>query len=297
MNTTDNTKTFGLIGLGLVGTALAECFTQAGFNVLGYDTDSSRTDALKRCGGVAADNACQIAETTDRIVLSLPNSDVVDAVMGSINDSLRPGTAILDTTTTDPARTEALAASLATHGVQFIDTTILGSSQQVREKDVIVMAGGDEDALDRCRDILDAFAREVFHMGDSGKGAETKLIANLVIGLNRLVLAEALSLGKKAGVSLDALINVLKAGSTYSRVMDIKGQKMIEGDFIPQARLAQHLKDVRLIQTLGERTGSSLPLTDLHAELLQSAVEMGLGGLDNSAIIRVFENGESTESG
>jgi 3-hydroxyisobutyrate dehydrogenase-like beta-hydroxyacid dehydrogenase len=285
-------KTLGLIGLGLVGSALFERFEAAGFQIYGYDIDTAAMEALRENGLRTCRSPSQVAERARRILLSLPNSDIVNRVVEGSDGILKnahPKDILIDTTTADPEVSTALASRLHAENIHFLDATILGSSQQVRDGDVLVTAGGDLDILDDCADIFSAFARKTFHLGPNGKGAETKLILNLVLGLNRLVLAEGLVLGQKAGVDLAVLLDVLKEGSTYSRVMDVKGGKMIQGDFTPQARLAQHLKDVELILDLGSRTDTPLPLSTLHAQLLRSGVSSGFGAEDNSAILKVLQ--------
>jgi 3-hydroxyisobutyrate dehydrogenase-like beta-hydroxyacid dehydrogenase len=152
----------------------------------------------------------------------------------------------------------------------------------------MVMAGGDKQIVEAQRDIFKTFAPKVFYMGANGKGAETKLLVNLVLGLNRLALAEGLALGIRAGVAPEVLLEVLKSSAAYSQIMDTKGAKMIAGGGAPEARLRQHLKDVGLILEMGERVNARLPVSGLHAKLLQEAVESGFGDQDNSAIINVF---------
>ncbi len=282
----------GIIGLGLLGSAIAERLAAAGFAVVGYDIDGVKTRAATRFGMAPAGDPAAVAAQCRRVILSLPNSGVVEHVVEGpegLLDESRAKDIFIDTTTADPVSTRNLASKLRRRGIVFIDATVLGSSQQAREGDVIVMTGGEQDAAERCRDLFDSFANRVFHMGESGRGAETKLIVNLVLGLNRLVLAEALVLGRKAGVDLDALIEVLKSGAAYSTVMDTKGRKMIDGEFGPQARLSQHLKDVGLILELGARSDAPLLLSALHAQLLRAGVAAGYGDEDNSAIIKVLE--------
>jgi len=282
----------GLIGLGLVGSALFERFEAAGFQVCGYDIDDAALGTLRKKGLRTCDSPREVAERARRILLSLPNSDIVDLVVEG-PDGIREGAhsknILIDTTTADPVKSTALSSRLRAEDIHFLDATILGSSQQVRDGEVLITAGGDPDILDGCSDIFSAFARKTFHLGPNGKGAEAKLILNLVLGLNRLVLAEGLVLGQKAGVDLDVLLDILKEGSTYSRVMDLKGDKMIQGDFTTQARLAQHLKDVDLILDLGTRTDTPLPLSTLHAQLLRSGVASGFGEEDNSAVLKVLQ--------
>jgi len=282
----------GLVGLGLVGSQLVKRFVSAGFGVIGYDVDGDAVVAAERDGMVAASTPALVAASALRIVLSLPNSEVVNTVVegaGGVVENAQPGCVVIDTTTADPIESAALAGRLNERGIDFLDATILGSSRQVAEGDVLTIVGGDGGVLDGCRDILAAFSQNVFHVGPNGKGAEAKLVANLVVGLNRLVLAEGLTLGAKAGIDPAVLLDVLRAGAAYSSVMDTKGEKMTEGEFSAQAKLSQHLKDVGLILELGARTGTPLPLSALHAQLLQAGESLGYGDMDNSAIVKVLQ--------
>lgn len=284
----DESRTIGLIGIGLLGTALAERFLRAGFHVCGHDVSPDRRAALVSIGGEAIDAASLVATSTRRIVLILPTSDVVASVVADLLQHLSAGTLIIDTTTGDPERTAALGEELARAKVGYLDATVAGSSEQARRGEAIVMAGGSAEALAECQDILATFAKRVFHVGPWGSGARMKLVVNLVLGLHRAVLAEGLVLAKSAGLDPAAALEVLKASPAYSTVMDTKGPKMLAGDFTPEARLAQHLKDVRLILELGDRVGAGLPLSTLHRQLLETAVTFGYAEADNSAIINAF---------
>jgi len=192
-------QTIGLIGLGLVGSALVERFLSAGFSVVGYDTDTDKMQSLQRDGFTSCTSPADVASHTQRIVLSIPNSDIVNTVVEGENgvlQSAQPKTCIIDTTTADPVQTIALSDRLKSHNISFLDATILGSSQQVRDAEVLVMVGGTKEQIDASTDLFNTFAAQTFHMGPTGKGAEAKLIVNLVLGLNRLVLAEGLVLGQ-----------------------------------------------------------------------------------------------------
>jgi 3-hydroxyisobutyrate dehydrogenase-like beta-hydroxyacid dehydrogenase len=280
----------GLVGLGLMGMALAERLRSGGFDVRGYDIDPARDDLLAASGGKVATSAADIASVCGRIFLSLPDSDVVEAVLAEMGPSLAAGRIVIDTSTGDPDRAATVGRRLAERGICYLDATISGSSQQVRERQAVVLAGGPAAAFGQCGDLFRLFARRWFHLGPCGSGSQMKLVSNLVLGLNRAALAEGLWLGKALGLDPQVVLTVLRESMAYSRIMDTKGEKMIRGDFEPQARLSQHHKDVRLMLRAAAQAGTDLPLTQVHARLLELAESAGYGTQDNSAIIRVFEH-------
>lgn len=278
----------GLIGLGLLGSALAERLLAGGFSLTGFDLDGERLASFRGRGGVAAPDAAGVFARGGRVILSLPSHREVADVVGANRESLRPGTVIIDTTTGDPATAEQLARELARHGVTYLDATVSGSSAQARQGAAVLMVGGDGQAFSACADVFATLGREAFHTGPAGTGSQMKLVTNLVLGLNRAALAEGLALAR--GLGLDSLqaLAILRAGAAYSRIMDAKGAKMIAGDFTPEARLSQHLKDVRLILESGRAAGLPMPLSSVHRTILEAAEAAGLGALDNSAIIQVL---------
>jgi len=278
----------GLIGVGLVGTALAERLRGAGFPVVGFDTSAEAMDRLHRLGGVPAAGAAEVTRQCPCTLISLPDSAIVHRVITDLQPRLAAGSIIVDTTTGAPADAAALGAALARSGVDFLDAAICGNSEEVRRREVLVVAGGPAAAFARCAGIFATFARRSFHLGDWGAGLHMKLTTNLVLGLHRAVLAEGLAFAESVGLAPAVAFEVLHASSSYSRVMDLKGQKMLASDFAPQARLSQHLKDVRLMLAAGADAGARLPLSDLHRRLLEEAEAAGLGTADNSAIIEVF---------
>ena len=278
----------GIIGLGLVGNALAERLIAAGFSVTGYDTQPAQNEALSKLGSQPAANAVETARSCQTILFSLPTSEIAAAVVEDIEPYL-PGKTILDTTTGQPDATARMGQQLANIGCDYLDATIAGSSSQVRSGDAIVMLGGTEAAVLRCERLLSAFARQSFHLGPWGSGARMKLVVNLVLGLNRAVLAEGLSFARSIGVEPRRALEILMAGPAFSRVMETKGEKMLAHEFSPQARLAQHHKDVKLILEEADRLHLTLPLSTLHEELLVRLVAAGDGDLDNSAILKAFE--------
>jgi 3-hydroxyisobutyrate dehydrogenase-like beta-hydroxyacid dehydrogenase len=283
----------GLIGLGLMGSAFADRLSARGFRVVGYDCDPARCRTLEARGGYVASDAASVLRDCDRVLLSLPDSRVVQSVLAEADRHLRPGQLMIDTTTGSPPDAAALGHRLCDRGVSYLDATFSGSSAQVRAADAIILAGGERAAFARCEDLFRLFARRAFHVGPWGSGATMKLVTNLVLGLNRAALAEGLALAKAIGVDGAQALAMLKESAAYSRVMDTKGGRMVEGDFAPDARLSQHLKDVRLILATGDNAGIHLPLSETHRLLLEAAERAGLGELDNSSIVRILERGST----
>jgi 3-hydroxyisobutyrate dehydrogenase len=279
----------GMVGLGLLGAALAERFLRASHAVVGFDVDPSRRRVLADLGGSPAASIAEVARSCDRLVFSLPDTSAVERVLDEMTADLRVGLLIVDTTTGNPERTAEVGAWLADRGVRYLDATVAGSSEQVRSREVVVLVGGEQAAGDVCADLFACFAKEWFHLGPWGSGARMKLVVNLVLGLNRASLAEGLALARTFGLDLEETLHVLRVSPAHSRVMDVKGRKMIERDFQPQARLSQHLKDVRLILTEAERLQAKVPLSVLHRELLEGLERAGHGTDDNSAIIRAYD--------
>jgi 3-hydroxyisobutyrate dehydrogenase-like beta-hydroxyacid dehydrogenase len=288
-NAKDSTPV-GLVGLGLLGTALLERARRAGFEILGVDRNSSSHEVLISCGGRAAASIAQVARSCRCIFLSLPDESVAAEVLREMSESLAPGTIVLDSTTGSAETAKQLARQLANVGVTYLDATLSGSSEQLRRGEALFMVGGPQEAFEQCEDMLRMIAGQAMHTGPCGSGVKMKLMTNLVLGLNRAALAEALVFASALGLDREQSVSVLRASAAYSRVIDSKSEKMLNGDFAPQARLSQHLKDVRLMLAAAERSGQKLPLTERHRDLLEQAEALGLGGLDNSAILRVLES-------
>jgi len=266
-----NASSLGVIGMGLMGSAVMK-MTGAG---RGWDVDASRC--------VNASTANDVFARCDVIFLCLPNSYIVRDVLRAA--ALKPGQILIDTTTGDPGEMAALGADLKAQGVHYLDATVSGSSAQLLQRDVLVMVGGDVDVFEQCRDWLDRFAREVVHVGPCGSGAKMKLVTNLVLGLNRAALAEGLAFAQQLHLDLTQTLDVMRRSMAYSRIMDTKGEKMITQDFTPQAKLSQHLKDVRLMLAA---SSLPLPLSETHRQLLEKAEALGYGEADNSAVIQAI---------
>jgi 3-hydroxyisobutyrate dehydrogenase-like beta-hydroxyacid dehydrogenase len=283
------THPVGVVGIGLVGLAIVERLRAARIKVLGYDVDAARRDALVSAGGVAAASANDVFGSCDNVVLALYDGGQTSAVMREAIAVLAPGTLVLDCGTGDPDQVVALAVRLAARGVRLVDGPLSGSSQQIREGSAVMMMGGDREACDALEPVLAAIAPRHFLLGPPGSGARAKLATNLLLGLNRAALAEALVFAEALGIDLPSFLELCRTTPAYSRAIDAKGKRMIEGEFAPpQSRITQHRKDVNLMIDAAQRAGHVLPLTTTHAALLDAAIAEGAGDLDNAAIIETI---------
>ena len=281
------------IGMGLLGSALAENLGKAAYTVRGFDIAPERMREHEARGGLSTRSPADAARGAAVVMTCLMTADLVrDALFGPEGaiDAAAPGVVVIDNSTIHPDASAALAARLAARGIPMLDAPVAGSSGQARRREAPVMVGGEAEVFGRCRPILDALSERVRHVGPNGAGARAKLVVNLVLGLNRLALAEGLLFGLRQGLDGKALLAILKDSSAYSRAMDIKGERMIEGNFEAEGKLAQHLKDVELMLEVGHAAGAPLLATALHRQLLLAGVAGGLGERDNSAIIAVLRS-------
>ncbi|MCA9097026.1 MAG: NAD(P)-dependent oxidoreductase [Planctomycetaceae bacterium] len=279
----------GLIGVGLLGSAIAQRLINAGYSLVGFDLNPDRAAWLSQQGGSSAAKASEIFARCNQIILSLPTSRHVAELIDSLEIPPRNGTLLIDTTTGSPDEALDMGERLAASNVDYLDATILGSSHDLTIGQAILMAGGKDKAFARALPIVEHLIKKSFHVGSWGAGSKMKLVVNLVLGLNRAVLAEGLSFAAQLGFEPQTTLDILSSGVAYSSVMETKGPRMLAGEFTPQARLKQHHKDVRLILEQAAARELPLPLSELHERLLSDCIEAGWGDLDNSAIIKLWE--------
>ena len=278
----------GLIGLGLVGGALAERLLAAGYGVVGYDIDESRRGELEKAGGTAVVSSREVGERCRRVFLALMTSDIVRSVVegpDGLMEAAIPPAFIVDTSTGQPDESVAMAARLAARGTEYLDATISGSSRQIRDGEGVFMVGASPEGYEVCADLFRAVTRTAVHVGPSGSGAKAKLATNLILGLNRLVLCEGLVFAEKIGLDPSAFLSLVRKTPAYSAAVDAKGDKLLRRDYTPQSKLAQHLKDLRMVLGLADKYGQELPLARRHEEILDASVKRGDGEMDSCIVV------------
>lgn len=280
-----NAATVGVVGLGLMGEVLAGRLMKAGFGVLGYDVDPAKNARLESLGGRAAGSPAEIA-VCDRIALAVFNTDQVEEVVErALLPVAKPGTIVMCASTCDPDRIAALGARLSRSAIRFLETPVSGTSEQVRQGDGVGLIGGDRAAAADAAPVLDALFPRRFHIGQVGDGGRAKLAVNLILGLNRLALAEGLAFAERVGLDPTAFLEVAKGSASYSQAMDTKGAKMVTRDFSPQGYVKQHLKDVHLMLEQAEKHGQDLPTLKVHCDVLEACVRAGEAERDNSIVV------------
>jgi 3-hydroxyisobutyrate dehydrogenase-like beta-hydroxyacid dehydrogenase len=284
-------RTAGLIGTGLMGMACARRLLGSGFDVLGYDVDPAKLARLGQIGGRAAGSVAEIARACRSIVLAVFNTDQVEEViegphgiLAALPAGAPPVTAVC-VSTCDPDRIAALAARLPADCVRYVEAPVSGSSDQTARGEALGLIGGEESAIGAVRDVLDALCPRWRHLGTAGNGGRAKLAINLILGVNRAALAEGLVFAERMGLDPAAFLAVARDSAAYSQVMDIKGRKMVTGDFAPQGFVAQSLKDFSLMAEQARHAGQRLPLAETYTGLMQGCVAQGEGELDNAAVI------------
>jgi 3-hydroxyisobutyrate dehydrogenase-like beta-hydroxyacid dehydrogenase len=284
-----NRTAVGLVGIGLLGQALAHRLRSAGFEVVGFDVDPAKTARLAQLGGAPAVSTADLARRCAPIVLAVFSTDQVEAVIeGELLPALGDGSGkvVLCASTCDPDRIAALDRRVAARGLRLLETPVSGASGQVSRGEGVGLIGGDPQVMSEVEPVLRAMFPTYFHIGKIGDGGRAKLAVNLILGLNRLALAEGLVFAERLGLDPAAFLKVARSSAAYSQVMDVKGSKMTRGEFAPEGRITQHLKDVHLMLEQAERVRQRLPLLQIHADVLEACVRQGEGDLDNSAVIQ-----------
>ncbi len=278
-----------IIGLGLMGEVYAQRLIDAGIPVSGFDIDPARRTRLKEIGGQPAATIAELAKPARCIIIAVfSTAQVEDVIENHLLPALgdKSNKIVLVMSTVDPDQVAALAARVIPRGIRYLDVPVSGTSDQVRRGDGVALLGGDKKITEEVGDIFDALFARRFHVGKIGDGGRAKLAVNLILGLNRLALAEGLVFAEKLGLDPAAFLEVAKGSASYSQVMETKGTKMVRGDFSPEGRAKQTLKDVHMMLEQATAIGQKLSMLERHAGVLEACVRAGEADMDNSVVIK-----------
>lgn len=278
----------GLVGLGLVGQALAARLRAAGLRAVGYDLRPEANDAFRAAGGETVTSLAQLGAQVETVLLAVFDTrgvlDVVEGGQGLLSGASRVRR-IVDCSTGSPEELAALSQRLRARGIDFIESPLSGSSQQIAAGEAVALVGAEQDAWRSAQPLLSRLAAQCVHVGAPGMGAKAKLATNLVLGLNRAVFAEGLAFAESLGIPPERFLALVLATPARSDAAQVKGPLMVAGAFEPRSRIRQHQKDVALMLEAARAGGLDLPFSRVHAALLAEAVAQGRGDLDNAAIV------------
>jgi len=284
-------KPVGLLGIGLIGTTVARRLLDAGFTVVGYDIDRARREALAALGGRPAESVAAVGQLCGCVVLAVFNSsqveDVVEGAGGLLSVAPPPEASriVINLSTCEPERIVALAARTRERGLTFVEMPISGTTVQIAKGDGAGLVGGDGAAIESVDPVLAAICPRRYSVGGIGAGGKAKLAVNLILGLNRAALAEGITFAEKIGLDPHAFLDVARGSAAYSQVMDVKGVRMIDRDFVAYGKIVQSMKDFTIIRECAREAGQALPFSELYIEMLQGCIQAGEGDWDNCAII------------
>ena len=292
----------GFIGLGIMGSRMAANLARAGFELTVFNRTRERAEAwVAEHGGTVAASPAEAAEAADVLVTMVVDGPQVEAVLLGAGApaapalaAARPGQLFVDMSTISPEHSRSIAARLEPRGVRFMDAPVSGSAPRAQDGTLTIMAGGAAEEFARARPLFEAMGERIVHAGPLGHGQVIKLVNNAVAAVNAATVAQALVLGRAAGVDLDRLQEVMEAGSGASAMLSLKARAMREHDFTPLFKLEHMLKDVRLCLEQAEAACASFPLAQAAEEILEAGARQGLGQDDFAALVAVVEERAGT---
>lgn len=285
------TNKVALIGAGAMGGAIGTRLLETGNQLSVFDPNAEKVAALTALGGIPASTAAEAAAAADVVVISLNSPKIVRlAVFGAagVVEGARPGTLIIDMSSIDPGATVELASEAADRGLRWVDSPLSGGAPKALVGQLTLMAGGSEKDVADAYEVLRHVATNYTHMGPSGAGQTTKLINQVLCGLNFLAVAEATQLALDAGVDAAKIPLALKGGRADSAILQEYMPRFVSKDYRRTGRIDNMVKDLNGAQDLARRTNTAMPLTAVCAEIHRMLTAAGLGGEDQAALMEFF---------
>ncbi|MCW3012936.1 MAG: 2-hydroxy-3-oxopropionate reductase [Solirubrobacterales bacterium] len=282
----------GFIGLGIMGKPMAGNLLAAGYPVTVHSRSRGPVDELVAAGATAGPSARETAASSDVVITMLPDSPDVEAVVlgaDGVVDGIREGALYIDMSTIAPAVSRRIAVVLAEHGVDAVDAPVSGGEAAARDGALSIMAGGKEEAVERAQPIFDVLGKATTRIGPAGAGQVAKAANQVVVALTIQAVSEALVLARKAGADPALVRDALLGGFAQSRILDVHGQRMLDGAFDPGFKLNLHRKDLAIALQLAREEQVPLFATAQAAGLMDALLAQGAGERDHSALFTLYE--------
>ena len=290
---TDLAKTIiGFIGLGLMGRPMCRNLLKAGISPIVYNRSAPPREELVREGATAVPSPADVARLAEIIVIMVADTAAVEDVLSGphgLLQTLRPGTLIIDMGTTAVPATRRLAALVEEKGAAYVDAPVSGGTIGAEGGTLTIMVGGHDEAVARAKPVLSVFGSRITHVGGIGAGQVAKAANQVIVGLNIGAVAEALALAKAAGVDPARVREALRGGFADSRILEIHGQRMVEGNFAPGGKCTTQRKDMHQALEFAATLDLDLPATALSRDLYDRLIASGDGDLDHAALFHLFD--------
>jgi 2-hydroxy-3-oxopropionate reductase len=286
-------QTIGFIGLGIMGRPMAKNLLKAGYSLIVHSRSRGPVDELVKAGATAAASPKDVAARCDVLITMLPNSpDVEQVALGpdGILEGARRGLIFADMSTISPIVSQKVGKALEARGVAMLDAPVSGGEKGAIDGALSIMVGGDKAVFERVLPIFQAMGKTITLLGPLGFGGFTKLANQIIVAVNLTALAEALTLGKKAGLDRELLLTALAGGLAGSRCLDQKKPNYVANTYTPGFKVDLHYKDLALIMESARALGVPLPTTAVVQELFSALRVKGGGGLDHSGVITLLED-------
>jgi 3-hydroxyisobutyrate dehydrogenase-like beta-hydroxyacid dehydrogenase len=282
--------TIGIVGLGIMGGAMARNLHADGWTVLGYDVDHATAESARKNGIETVGSVAELALKASDIITSLPTTKAVIATAQAIAAAGASRCVVLETSTLSLADKQAFAAVLEGAGHVPLDCPLSGTGAQAKSKDLVVLASGASAEIQRLAPMFAGFARQHHDLGAFGNGTKMKLVANLLVAIHNVASAEALVLGMKAGLDPHQMVQVIGSGAGTSRMFEVRAPMMADNRYEPATmRCATWQKDMTVIGDFASAVGCPVPLFSATAPLYEAGLAMGHGALDTAAVCAVLE--------
>jgi 2-hydroxy-3-oxopropionate reductase len=288
----------GYIGLGLMGKSIARNILKAGFPLVVHNRSRAAVDELAAEGALPASSPSVVAAQVDIVFTNLPDSpDVEQVVLGpkGIIEGAHDGLIHIDNSTIKPATARMIADRLATRGVMSLDAPVSGGDIGARDGTLTVMVGGPVAAMERSLPVLRVMSKTVTHVGDAGAGQVAKAANQIMVAAQMVAMAELLIFARKAGVDPRKVVEAIKGGAAQCWTLDVKPPRLFAGNRAPGFKAHMQSKDLRIIMETAREYDIPLPTSQENARLYERMVEMGMGELDNSAVLGVIESMAQTQ--
>ncbi|MFL5276882.1 MAG: NAD(P)-dependent oxidoreductase [Myxococcales bacterium] len=282
-------ETIGVVGVGLLGSAVSSVLLEAGHPLVVHDLVAEKVDALVKRGARGARSAADVATNARVVFTVLPTLESVEEAIGEVLSAATKETVIVQMSTISPDLAVRMDEAARSRGAALLDAPVSGTSAMVARRDCVITVGGDRSRFDSCRIILEELAKKVFHVGACGMGSYLKLVTNLVMGLNGVVLAEGLTLARRAGLDPAQTLEILRHGAAASKILEVRGPLMVEGRFDAMMKVDLFLKDIRLMLEAGQSLHVPLPLASAMQQFYTAAYASGQAKDDLATVVRVYE--------